>query len=98
MASGQQPAGRARPARHTDERHASLREVTCERCAAVVLVTKFSPEHTSVQWSTAAVRACQEFAARAASGEPTALIDTCASLRDSIDRAVREGRLEVPAP
>jgi len=44
------------------------------------------------------VRACAEFAARAAAGEQSALIDTCASLRDSIDRAVRQGRLEVLPP
>ncbi len=98
MINGQHPAGQARPARHTDERHASLCEVTCDRCAAVVLVTKFSAQHTSVQWSAAAVQACEEFAARAAAGERTALIDTCVSLRDSIDRAVREHRLEVNPP
>ncbi len=34
--------------RHTDERHAALREVACGRCGAVVQVTKFSPQHTSV--------------------------------------------------
>ena len=84
--------------RHTDERHAALREVACRRCGAVVQVTKFSPQHTSVQWSADAVAACAEFSARAAEGEPTALIRTCASLRDSIDRAVLEGRLEVSPP
>jgi hypothetical protein len=92
------PAGVPRPARPTDERHAALREVACDRCAAVVLVTKFSPQHTSVQWSREAVQACAEFSAREAAGERSALIDTCASLRDSIDRAVAEGRLEVTPP
>ena len=81
-----------------DERHARFRRVECGRCAAVVLVVKFSPQHTSVQWSAASVRACAEFSARAAAGEQTALIDTCASLRDSIDRAVRDGRLEISPP
>jgi hypothetical protein len=51
-----------------------------------------------VQWSFESVRACAEFSARAAAGEQTALIDTCASLRDSIDRAVRDGRLEILPP
>ena len=37
--------------RHADERHAGLGAVTCDRCAAAVLVAKFSPQHTSVQWS-----------------------------------------------
>jgi hypothetical protein len=30
-----------------------------------------------------------------AGGRPTALVPTCPKLRESIDRAVREGRLEV---
>lgn len=81
-----------------DEREAGFRPVDCARCGAVVQVAKFSRQHTSVQWSLAAVRACAEFSARAAAGEPSALIDTCASLRDSIDRAVLEGRLEVLPP
>jgi hypothetical protein len=84
--------------RHTDERHAKLQEVACERCAAVVLVTKFSPQHTSVQWNRQAVQACAEFSARVSVGGQSALIRTCISLRDSIDRAVRDGRLEVTPP
>ncbi len=84
--------------RWPDERHAGFQRVDCDRCAAAVLVVKFSQQHTSVQWSPASVRACAEFRARAAAGEQTALIDTCASLRDSIDRAVRQGRLEVCPP
>jgi hypothetical protein len=81
-----------------DERRAAFREVACDRCAAVVLVAKFSPQHTSVQWSQASMRACTEFTARSAAGELTALIGTCASLRGSIDRAVAEGRLDVNPP
>jgi hypothetical protein len=81
-----------------DERRAAFREVACDRCAAVVLVAKFSPQHTSVQWSPAAMRACAEFAARSAAGETTALIGTCDSLRASIERATGEGRLEVTPP
>jgi hypothetical protein len=57
-----------------------------------VLVGKFSPQHTSVQWSTEAVRACMEFGR---SGRPSALVEGCASLRDSIDAAVTAGRLPV---
>jgi hypothetical protein len=81
-----------------DERHADYQRVECHRCAAAVEVAKFSAQQTSVQWSPASVRACAEFAARAAEGEQSALIDTCASLRDSIDRAVRQGRVEVLPP
>ena len=70
----------------------------CGACGAVVLAAKFSMQHTSVQWSFESVRACAEFSARAAAGEQTALIDTCSSLRMSIDRAVRDGRLEILPP
>jgi hypothetical protein len=72
-----------------------LRELACERCGVCVLVKKNSVQHTSVQWSPAAVRGCAEFAATVADGRPTARVATCASLRDSIDRAALEGRLEV---
>ena len=63
-----------------------------------MLVVKFSQQHTSMQWSPASVRACAEFSARAATGEQTALIEGCASLRESVDRAVAAGRLEVSPP
>jgi hypothetical protein len=81
-----------------DDRRATVREVSCARCSVVVLAAKFSPQHTSVQWSPAAVRTCAEFAARVGAGEQTALIDGCASLRASIDQAVRAGGLPVAPP
>jgi hypothetical protein len=60
-----------------------------------VLVAKFSPQHTSVQWSADAVLACAEFLL---AGGPSALVRGCDSLRDSIDAAVTSGRLEVSPP
>ena len=78
-----------------DERHAALGQVECARCGAAVLAAKFSPQHTSVQWSAAAVRACAEFGALEG---PSALVAGCGSLRDSIDAAVAAGRLEVSPP
>jgi hypothetical protein len=81
-----------------DERLARFRPVECGRCGAMVQVAKFSPQHTSVQWSPGAVRACAEFSARVAAGERTALIDSCASLRASIDKAVSDGHLDVAPP
>jgi hypothetical protein len=84
--------------RLADERRPVAREVQCARCAAVVLAAKFSPQQTSLQWTPDAMRTCAEFAARAAGGEQTALIDSCASLRASIDAAVRDGRLPVVSP
>jgi hypothetical protein len=88
-------ANGSRPLRHFDERRVSASPVECARCGAAVLAAKFSPQHTSVQWSAAAVRACQEFGA---SDRPSALVEGCASLRDSIDAAVAAGRLEVSPP
>jgi hypothetical protein len=82
----------------TDERDTGFTPVACERCGATAQVAKFSPQHTSVQWSLQSVRACAEFRARAAAGEPSALIDTCTSLRDSIERAVADGCLQILPP
>lgn len=81
-----------------DERCGHTRRIECERCAAVVQVTKYSLQHTSVQWDLDAVAACAEFRARVAAGQQTALIDSCASLRASIDRAVFLGRLMISEP
>ena len=81
-----------------DERHTAFCSVECERCGAGVLAAKFSPQHTVVQWSPAAVRACAEFSAAAALGRPSALVEGCGSLRDGIDAAVAAGRLEVSPP
>ena len=70
----------------------------CGRCGAQVLAAKFSPQHTSVQWTDAAVRACVEFMAFSELGRTSALVEGCGSLRDSIDVAVKDGRLEVSPP
>ena len=85
--------------RPLDERKAAFCPVECGRCGAGVLAAKFSPQHTSVQWSAAAVRACAEFGALAGlEGRPSALVAGCGSLRASIDAAVAAGRLEVSPP
>ena len=81
-----------------DERYAALCRVECARCGAAVLAVKFSPQHTSVQWTAAAVRTCWEFSASLALGRPSALVEGCGSLRDSVDAAVAAGRLEVAPP
>ncbi len=78
-----------------DERHLAWCPVECARCGAAVLAAKFSPEHTSVQWTAAAVRTCLEFSA---SVRPSALVQGCGSLRDSIDAAAAAGRLTVSPP
>jgi hypothetical protein len=78
-----------------DERRGAVASVSCARCGAAVRAFKFSAQHTSVQWTAAAVRACLEFGA---AGRPSALVEGCGSLRDSVDGAVLEGRLKVSPP
>lgn len=68
-----------------------LTDLSCDACGHRVRAGKRSAMQTSVQW---AGRACARLGEEAA-GRPTALAPTCPALRDSIDRAVREGRLEV---
>jgi hypothetical protein len=104
----------SRPARPADDRRASPQSVRCARCSAAVLVAKFSPQHTSVQWTAASAASCPEFAARAAVGAGVAAgtdtgaragtstsaapIEACGALRDSIDAAVASGALAVCPP
>jgi hypothetical protein len=76
-----------------DERPWRYTPVECAQCGVVVRVAKFSLQHTSVQWTRQAVVSCAEFA-----GGNSALIPTCASLRDSIEDAVAGGRVEVLPP
>jgi hypothetical protein len=89
-----------RPETVADQRaylEGGLRELSCDGCGALVRVKKSSPQHTSIQWTTRAVRECAEFTTRVALGETTALVESCTTLRESIDQAVREGRLETHA-
>ncbi|HKN54428.1 MAG TPA: hypothetical protein VJX66_18145 [Amycolatopsis sp.] len=69
-----------------------LRPHSCRSCGTCVLVKKNSLQHTSIQWTSEPAASCPEFAA--ADG-PTALLDTCPKLSDSIADAVREGTLAV---
>ncbi|CRK59605.1 hypothetical protein [Alloactinosynnema sp. L-07] len=70
--------------------------LVCARCATRVLVKKTSVRHTSVQWTSPPAETCPEFAAAVAGGTLSALVDTCWTLRESIEQAVRDGKLEVP--
>ena len=95
---GAKPSPSHRQGGWPDERRASYRHVECGRCGATAQVAKFSAQQTSVQWTVASVLACAEFRARAAEGGQSALIDTCASLRASIETALADGRLAVSPP
>ncbi|MGW4776768.1 hypothetical protein ACWEPA_08935 [Streptomyces filamentosus] len=73
-----------------------MRPVECAACGNQVLCEKFSPAHTSVQWTAEAAVSCAEFLDRAGGGGgTTARMRTCRTLRSSIDRAVADGTLEV---
>jgi hypothetical protein len=82
----------------SDDRRGAAQSVDCARCGASVQVVKFSPEHTSVQWTAAAMGCCAEFRDRAAEGTRSALIGGCGALRASIDRAVTAGAVTVAPP
>ncbi|MFD3536221.1 hypothetical protein [Streptomyces sp. NPDC058664] len=75
-----------------------MRPVECAACGNQVLCEKFSPAHTSVQWTADAAVVCAEFRDRTGRGGNTALIPTCRALRASIDRAVEAGTLPVGTP
>ncbi|SDT52350.1 hypothetical protein [Actinoplanes derwentensis] len=68
-----------------------LTAIACETCGQPVRAGRRSAAQTSVQW---AGPACEQLSALAG-GRPTALVPTCPALRASLDRAIREGRLEV---
>ncbi|MGW6705411.1 ferredoxin [Streptomyces sp. NPDC054956] len=74
--------------------------VVCGECAARVLCEKFSPAHTQVQWTEEAAvlpGGCPRIAAEVVAGSLSARVRSCGALRESIEAAVLEGRLEVPA-
>ncbi len=72
-----------------------LVEVECLDCLARVRVRKNSQHHTSIQWSAEAVQQCTEFSRRSAQEGGRALHESCSRLKQSIENAVREGRLQM---
>jgi hypothetical protein len=69
--------------------------VRCEACGVEVAVKKNSRRHTSIQWTSAAVERCQDFAA--GTGDHSGGLPLgCAKLKASIEAAVADGSLLVP--
>ncbi|MFJ8861448.1 ferredoxin [Streptomyces sp. NPDC102451] len=66
-----------------------MRPLSCERCAAQVLVRKSSWQQTSVQWDGRAMAVCAE---RDAAGEA---FEGCGSLRETIREAALRGAIEL---
>jgi hypothetical protein len=74
-----------------------MQQLSCADCGNRVLVEKYSPTHTSVQWLEEAT-VCPEFARHAALGEATSAIPTCGSLKRSIEDAAIRGILPTDSP
>jgi hypothetical protein len=91
---GEPPARESTRDDHFEYLEAGLTPLACGRCGAVVRVKKNSPKHTSIQWTTAAVRTCPVLAARLERAGTTAFADGCDRLREEIAAAVRDGRIE----
>lgn len=83
-----------------DRRHhlaGGLTPLDCGHCGTRVLVKKESPQHTSIQWTTGST-SCPVLAAQVAAGTEPGRVESCPRLRESVEQAVRRGRLEVPDP
>lgn len=78
---------------HFEYLEAGLTPLACGRCGAVVRVRKNSPKHTSIQWSSTAVRTCPVLAAQLEQRGTTVFADGCDRLRDEITAAVLDGRI-----
>lgn len=68
-----------------------MERVVCPRCSTTVLAEKYSAKHTSVQWLDDASEACPVIRSAEAMGDEVGSV--CSVLYDSIDEAVRDGRL-----
>lgn len=67
-----------------------MQPLACHTCDAHVSVAKYSPAHTSIQWSAEASRACREMAAAAVGG---GYLLRCEALDRRIDAAVTQGEI-----
>lgn len=70
-----------------------MQSLECHTCGNKVLVAKYSPVHTSIQWTGPAHETCREFASAAIADKTTTYLPRCGALHESVDRAVRDGRL-----
>lgn len=70
-----------------------MKSLACQTCDARVSVAKYSPAHTSIQWSAEAFQTCQEMAAAQAVG--TGFLLRCEALDRAIDEAVAKGEINM---
>ena len=64
-----------------------MQSLACHTCGARVLVAKYSPAHTSIQWSDEARQSCREIA----TARPGAYVMRCEALDRTVDEAVSDG-------
>ena len=88
-------SGPISPGRITPDDDRLMSELSCRRCATTVLVRKNTLTQTSIQWLADAGETCTELAEQRAAGKPTGLVSGCTALRESIEDAVADGRLQV---
>lgn len=69
-----------------------MQSLACHTCGICVLVAKYSPAHTSIQWTDSSDGACHELAAARAI-DPAAYLLRCEALDRTVDAAVAEGRI-----
>lgn len=69
-----------------------MQSLACHTCDARVHVAKYSPAHTSIQWTDSAREACHEFAS-ARSLDPAAYVMRCEMLDRTVDEAAAEGAI-----
>ena len=69
-----------------------MQPLVCQTCDARVSVAKYSPAHTSIQWTADAKQSCHEMASASAVGNANCgYVLRCAALDRSIDHAVTRG-------
>ena len=69
-----------------------MQPLACRTCDARVTVAKYSPAHTSIQWTDEASKTCREMAALAAVGCGGYLL-RCEALDRTVDEAVARGEI-----
>ncbi|ONM50301.1 hypothetical protein B0T44_22195 [Nocardia donostiensis] len=66
-----------------------MQSLACHACDARVSVAKYSPAHTSIQWSTEASRTCREMAACGG------YLLRCEALDRTVDAAAAQGEISM---
>ena len=69
-----------------------MQSLACHACGTCVLVAKYSPAHTSIQWTDSSDGTCHELASARAI-DPAAYLLRCEALDRTVDTAVAEGRI-----